>query len=224
MAKLIRPTAGLGKTPMRVVVPWRPREMVYGPLVEGVLARFPALARVTAQDLARAPMLAGELLRQPPERRWLMVRNSLRYRGLGLCQRLLEASEEASRTDPGAGEALGLLALGVVELSEPSAAGACLIADAKARCWSAVANARRLAADLPAAELACQLAERHLGEGLQDPLVCARFLSVKAALRRAQQLLPEAAALLRRAAALYHSSGEHHLANELLGLFDPPQP
>jgi hypothetical protein len=152
MSKLPRPPEGVYRMP-KPVVAWRPRETVYGPLVDRVLARFPAQARVALQDLARAPVLAGELLRQPPERRWLMVRNSPRYRGLGLCQSLLQASEEASWTDPGAGEALALLALRVIELSELPAPGAWLIADAKARCWNAVANARRLATGLPAAEL-----------------------------------------------------------------------
>lgn len=150
MSKLLRPPEGARRMPKPVAF-WRRRETVYGPLVDRVLAGFPAQARIAMQDLTRASVLAGELLRQPPERRWLMVRNSPRYRGLGLCQRLLQASEEASWTDPGAGETLALLALRVIELSEVPAPGACLIADVKARCWSAVANARRLATDRQAA-------------------------------------------------------------------------
>lgn len=150
MSKRLSLSEGPSRIP-QPVASWRPREAIYGPLVDRVLERFPAYARVAMQDLARASILAGELLRQPPERRWLLVRNSPRYRGLGLCHRLLQASEEVSRTDPGAGEALALLALRVIELSEVPAPGACLIADTEARCRRAVANARRLATGPPAA-------------------------------------------------------------------------
>ncbi len=113
---------------------------------------------------------------------------------------LLRASQEAA--DPERAVAAAESAVAVAEaLGEDHPAP--VAEDLRARAWGALAEARRLAADLAGAEEALRKALEHLGRGTGCRLYKARALEVEAALREAQGRSREAARLSRRAARLY---------------------
>lgn len=115
----------------------------------------------------------------------------------------VRTSQEDAATDPecavvSAGQAVAASdALGEEEYPAP------VIADLRARAWGALAEARRLAADLDGAEEALVSAREHLERGTGCRLGKARLLEVEAALRAAQGRAEEADRLSRRAARLY---------------------
>jgi epoxyqueuosine reductase QueG len=113
---------------------------------------------------------------------------------------LLRASQEA--TDPERAVAAAESAVAVAEaLGEDHPAP--VAEDLRARAWGALAEARRLAADLAGAEEALRTSLEHLGRGTGCRLGKARLLEVEAALRAAQGRSEEADRLSRRAARLY---------------------
>ncbi|HEX9944422.1 MAG TPA: hypothetical protein VGG03_20625 [Thermoanaerobaculia bacterium] len=187
--------------PAARILAWRPSAAEYGPVIDSVLAAFRPRILAAARERAEAPFLLSELLRQAPERRELLVRNSRRFLSFALCGLLLERSCQESAAAPRQGERLAALALVVADSLDPAWYGDRLLADARARCCALIADARRVAGDLPGAEEALQAAESHLRQGMGDPLERARLLAFKAALLRAQRRSGEAASLFRRADA-----------------------
>jgi hypothetical protein len=79
--------------------------------------------------------------------------------------------------------------------------------DLRARAWGALAEARRLAADLDGAEEALRRALEHLGRGTGCRLAKAQVLEIASALREVQGRSCEAARLSRRASRLYRREG-----------------
>lgn len=157
---------------------WRPSEMAAGRAVDRVLTAILPHIRAAARERDEALGLLAELLRHPPERRELLVRNSRRFRNLPLSGLLLQQGCRDSAADPWEGERLALLALALVESLDPFWYGERVLADARERCWMVVGDARRLAADLQGAEDAFRQAEAALRLGTGD-------LGLSAARRRA---------------------------------------
>jgi tetratricopeptide (TPR) repeat protein len=188
----------------------------YGAVIDGVLERCHPRLESIVREQSEAPARVEELLRHPPERRWMLVENHRRFVTLSIAERLLRASRGQAYTDPAAGEELAALALGVADRLDPALFGERLLADTRARCFLATAHARRIAADLRGADEAFALAEEQLRLGTRDALERARLFYDKAALRRAQRRLGEAAGLLDRAIAIYRSAGETHSAGEAI--------
>src|SRR6476469_644838 len=91
-----------------------------------------------------------------------------------------------------------------------------MLADARARCWMVIGNARRMAADLEGAQEAFGTASALLREGTGDPLEKAQLMTYKACLRRAQRRLEEAAGLFRRAISIFLSTEETQRAAEAI--------
>ncbi|HSF39357.1 MAG TPA: hypothetical protein VLT87_06145 [Thermoanaerobaculia bacterium] len=201
------------------ILPWRFPESDYGRTVDAVLARFRPRIASAAQEQAEAPALLAELLRQTPERRMMLVRNSGRFRSLALCALLLETSRQEGYKDPMEGERLADLVLVLAHRLDPEWYGARVLEDVRSRCFMLIGNARRVASDLWGAEEAFRTAESHLRQGTGDRLERARLLFLRACLRRAQRRLPEAARLFKRAAAVFLAAGEAHPAAEaIIGL------
>jgi hypothetical protein len=163
---------------------WRPSEMAAGRAVDRVLAAILPHIRAAARERDEAPVLLSELLRHPPQRRELLVRNSQRFRNLPLSGLLLQRSRRDSADDPREGERLALLALALVESLDPSWYGERVLADARGRCWMSAGKARGIAADLRGAEQAFRQAEADLGRGTGDLLEQAQLRTCKACLRR----------------------------------------
>ncbi len=150
------------------ILPWRVPAADYGPAIDAVLTGIRPRILSAEQEWAEAPFLLAELLRHTLARRELLVRNSRRFQSLALCGLLLARSHQESPAGPWQGERLATLALILVDSLDVEWYGAWALADARARCWMQIGNARRLAADLPGAEQAFGAAEAHLRQGTGD--------------------------------------------------------
>lgn len=80
--------------------------------------------------------------------------------------------------------------------------------DLKARVWTAVANARRRAAEWERAHQALSNAERHRREGTGDPLVEAELLSITASTLANEGHIARALEALKRCEAIYRARSE----------------
>lgn len=176
------------------------------------------LAREADLDWERscAPDLFAELAGHPPGRQHVLVANTRRFQTWGLAEYLLERSAAACLEEPARAQEIADLACMVAERLSASAYSAALLEDLRGRCWSHIANARRVVADLAGAEEAFERAERHLEQGTEDPMEWARLRSVKASLRRDQRRFAEAEDLLHRAAAAHRRLGEPHELGKVL--------
>jgi hypothetical protein len=152
--------------------------------VDRVLTALLPRIQAAARERDEAPGLLSELLRHPPERRELLVRNSRRFRNLSLSGLLLQQGCGSAVDDPREGERLAMLALALVETLDPSWYGEQVLADARGRCWMIAGNARGIAADLRGAEQAFRQAAADLGRGTGDLLEQARLRTCEACLRR----------------------------------------
>src|SRR5262249_43631265 len=94
--------------------------------------------------------------------------------------------------------------------------------DLEARAWGELANAYRVADDLPQARAALARAYERIGLGTHDPFLLARLDDVAASLFAAQRRFQEAFRSIRRARAIYLRAGDRHRAGRALismGLF-----
>ena len=153
-------TAGGGR-----ILSWRMPGTEYGKAVDGVLAEIRPRIWAAEREWAEAPCLLSELLRHTPARREMLVRNSRRFRNLALCGLLLERSHQGIAAAPVQGERLAVLALALVESLDANWYGHWSLADARARCWMLIGNARRMAADKLGAEEAFRRSEVYLRQG-----------------------------------------------------------
>jgi tetratricopeptide (TPR) repeat protein len=80
--------------------------------------------------------------------------------------------------------------------------------DLKAEVWTAVANARRRAAEWERMHQALANAERHLKEGTGDPLLEARFLSITASALADEGHIARALEALKKCKAIYRARSE----------------
>ncbi len=80
--------------------------------------------------------------------------------------------------------------------------------DLQAEVWTAVANARRRAAEWTRAQQALANAERHLKEGTGDPCLQAGLLSIRASMLADEGHVPQALDALERCKALYDGLSE----------------
>lgn len=188
----------------------------YERILDRVLRKLEPQIRQAERERAEAPALLAELLRHLPGRREMLIRNARRFRSFSLCLRLLEQSRELALDDPREGEEWALLALRLADFLDPVVYGPGLIEDLRARGWTLLANARRIAGDHIRAERAFVRAEEHLRRGTRDRLERAQILVFKAILRRAQCQLQEAERLLRRALSIWLSAGESRRAIEAM--------
>lgn len=133
-----------------------------------------------------------------------------------LCEALLERSRGLRHRDPGQMVMLARLAQIAAEALCPRRYGAGPVCDLQARAWAELANALRVADDLPAAREAMAVAVRRCEQGTGDPLVLGRVMDLTASLRSAERRFPEAIELLDEAYGLYAAVGEPHLAGRAL--------
>lgn len=168
------------------------------------------------KERAEARGLFAELMRHPAERRRLLVRNHLRFQTWGVFELLIERSRELTFQDPAQGEAMARLALDLSSHLDPLFYGTEQIEDYRARAWSYIGNAHRVAANLLEAEKAFGVALDHLRRGTREPMERAIFLDLKASLLRAEHRFDEAIRLLKRARTLFLAVGETHRASRSL--------
>ncbi|HVR95264.1 MAG TPA: tetratricopeptide repeat protein [Thermoanaerobaculia bacterium] len=193
---------------------WKRSEDSYGLVVDRVLGRLRERLSDAAREQEAAPALLAELARHPAARRSMLSRNSARFHTLPFVHATLCASREATGKSAQQSQEWAELALELSDLLDPERYGVRVIEDARARSWAAIANARRIAGDLLAAERAFQAADAHLRQGTRDPLERAHVLAYKASLRRAQGWYEEAVSLFRRALSIWLCAGEAQRAAE----------
>ncbi len=168
------------------------------------------------RDRARAPKLYTELTRHPVSRQRALIQRTWRFKNYVFAEFLLEESLRSVIDDPSRAEDLAELALVVAGQLEGSHYGPALVNDLKARSWTYIANARRVASDLRSAEEAFTAAEASLADGTDDVLLKARTMSLKGELRREQRRFDEASDLLQKALAIYREAGEDHWVGRTL--------
>ncbi|MDX1997260.1 MAG: hypothetical protein SF066_06040 [Thermoanaerobaculia bacterium] len=173
------------------------------------------LSRLEAER-AHARELARELDGLPVEHLCMQLRNNPRFASLPLCDLLLEKAWELGLVEPKA----GLMQIeALIELSssiEASLFGHELRHELLSRAWAYRGNFLRILNDFRLAEAAFAQSELHLNAGTGDLLEKARFLSLKASLRRSQRRLDEANDLLQRSVAIYLGTDEDHLAGRAM--------
>jgi tetratricopeptide (TPR) repeat protein len=185
-----------------------------GRAVDLALSGLRPRLQAAVRERAEAPFLLSELLDHRPERRELLVRNSERFQNLPLCRLLLQRGYRDTFNTPRQGERLGLLALEMVDMLDPSWYGERMLEDARARCWMVIGNARRVASDLEGAEESFRTAAALLRAGTGDPVEKAQLMTYKACLRRAQRRLDEAVGLFRRSVSIFLAAQDHQRAAE----------
>jgi len=201
------------------VLSWRSTGSEYDQVVDGVLDRFRPRLEMAVREMAEAPRLLSELLAHPSEQWEEMARGNGRFQSLAFCRLVLDQSFQESGETPVRGERLATFALTLLDGLDRGQYGDRVLADARARAWIAIANARRISEDLWGAEAAFRTAGEHLRRGMRDCLEKAQFLRYKACLRRAQCRFPEAASLFRRSISIFLALGEERCAAQTIVAF-----
>ncbi len=160
----------------------------------------------------RAPALLEELLKHPPERAQVLVRNSSRFLNRPLCEKLHERSLDACFRRPPEAVALAQLAREISDRLPGGALGAAATFDLRARSLGILANAYRVASEPHLAEKALDEAGQLLEEGGSgDLLENAWLTSLRGSLRADQGQFDESFQLLEKAIRIYRQCGERHL-------------
>ena len=102
----------------------------------------------------------------------------------------------------------GLALLAVEAMSQRQQITQASSHDLQAEVWTAVANARRLAAEWPRAHQALANAERHLKEGTGEPRLRAGLLSITASMLADQGHVAQAVDILEECRAIYEDLSE----------------
>ena len=161
------------------------------------------------EDRARAEELWEILKPHTPANRRGLVERSLELRSWALCERVCAESEKAAAADAGRALDLADLALHIANHARGPEGWRFRL---QGYAWAFVANARRVASDLPGADKAFG---KGLGalEGLSrrgaGAACSVAVADLEASLRRAQRRLPEALDLIDRALAYSRPRGEY---------------
>jgi tetratricopeptide (TPR) repeat protein len=209
----------LGPTPEKLaeVLPWTGTpDARYRLAFEAAETRLLSHIRVLSAERAEAPMQVAELMKQPPERREMLMRNHPRFQTWGLLERLIEHAREQCFSDPLSAESLARLALCLADSLEVGYYGAERIEDLRAQAWGYVGNARRIQFELQGAEEAFKKAFAHLRQGTGDVLERALLLDLRASLLRAQRRFAASERLLLRVLRIYRKVGETHRVGRTL--------
>jgi hypothetical protein len=172
-------------------------------------------SRLTGEQ-ERAPRLLAEILAHSRARRLALVCGEERFHSLALGEILRERSCLEAPRDPVQAAETAELAVAVADRLDTRLWGATLTDLLRARSWSCLGEARRLAADLRGAERALAVAEVLMDKSGFDPLDRAELLCLQASLAQDQRRVDDAGRLLDRALAIYRRAGAPKLAAETL--------
>lgn len=189
----------------------------YDSVLDRVFDRVVAAETVVVEQRSLADRLFDDLIQVPPERRRLLLVNSLRFRNRFLCERLVEESYEARFGDPRRSLELAVLATALADLLELEDCGSREALDTlQAKAWAYLGNAFRINFDFTGAEEAFAKAEELLERGAVALLEHARVLSLLASLHMDRQRFVDASLLLDRASLLYKKLGQWNLLGRTL--------
>lgn len=176
---------------------------------------MPQLRRIAEElmdaDRRRARLLCRELVSLPALERLPSVCKQDRFHNLHLVRLLEWEIHRRYRRQPAGGWALAEVAVAVAERLDPRVFGEALVADLQALAWGVLATCQRRCGDLDTAERSLAVAGALLRIGGGDPLERARWLFLRAVLRRDQLRHEDALGLLRRAEGVLGDLGDGHL-------------
>jgi tetratricopeptide (TPR) repeat protein len=159
--------------------------------------------------------LCDELEGRPSSQQRLFARNSPRAGRPEVCRELMRRSEAARHESPVEMTRWAKAAVAVAESLGEDAAPAGILADLRAESLACLANALRVAGDIPRSEQVLQSAEQHLASGSGDPLLKAELVWRRGVLRRKQGRQAEAISDLQQAAEIFLRIGEQEKAGQL---------
>lgn len=160
--------------------------------------------------------LVARLLRHPPERRRLLVRERERYRTLPVAESLLVACRAGWSDDPATSEELAELALWILDRLDRDRHPAALLNDLRSQAWASIANCRRIRSDLRSVSEAFQLAETFLRRGSGDVLDQAYLLDLRVSYLIDQRRFAEADQALERLLAIHRDARDRHAERRAL--------
>jgi hypothetical protein len=192
----------------------------YDGAMERVLVRVRTVHAGLEAERADAWHRLADLEARPLARWPACIEADRRFHTWGFCELLLDRAEAARDAGwEGEAELCGILATVLTRRIDTAIHPAQFVEDLTARAWVTIADLRRRAGNLDAAEEGLGRAEVHLVRGTGDRLEKAVLLEVKAALRTAQERPEDAARLLSRAILLYRRTGQwDRVGRVLLGL------
>lgn len=192
---------------VKVEVSHRRRE--YGVAIVQAMARVGAKLP-TLDDPALVEATCRRLTQVPEESRDAWLRANPKAANLQTCRFLTEQTAALRESDPRLMLTTAHAAVACAEALSNHRWPMALTADARAEAWSGLANAYKVNNDFRQAEEAWRNAQLHLTFGTGDPLVKARFLTLKAALRIEQRRSRQAIEMLEEARQLYLSVQDAH--------------
>jgi len=188
----------------------------YSAVIQRTEQKYLVRASALQEERSQAAAFLDELLTYEPQKRSLVLANSLRFQTWGLYELTLERSWQVRGSSTKESEELANLALAISTRLDSSYYTSELIEDFRARAWSYIGNLRRIASDLVGSERAFETCYSHLKLGTREPLERAMYLDLKASLRRAQRRFDDASRMLRRAITIFLRQGDQHRAGKSL--------
>lgn len=185
-------------------------------LLVSVSRRVERLAWMEVLEERVAPGLLKELEALPRAERPHAIRHEARYQLLGVARYLTRLSREEARRDVARAEDLGELAVEAADCLDSRVYLPRTTADAGALAWAALGNARRVAADLVAAERDFRMSRERLAAGSGDDEVRAEYLSLLGSHRLSQAAFAEARKILAEALSLTESAGYEQVRRRLV--------
>jgi tetratricopeptide (TPR) repeat protein len=134
----------------------------------------------------------------------------------GFCEVLLRASQGLRRDYPDVMVDLAEIAVEASGLVPLAPFGLRRLRDLEARAWGELANAYRVADDLPRSEAALGKAFERFNVGTRDPLLLARLHDLSGSLFISQRRFTEAARALEEAYSLFIRAGDQHAGGKVL--------
>jgi tetratricopeptide (TPR) repeat protein len=166
------------------------------------------LQRGAAQWARLSPLSSGQRL--------ALLRSSPAMHHWGLFRHSLDACAQAGKMNPVEAVDIAHFAAAVVEMLDAESYGHLNLNDFRARALTALANAKRAAADFRGSEAAFQAARGHVSAGTGDAYERANLLCHEALLLRDLGDFEEAVTLLDQAYAMYDQVGDPHLCGRVL--------
>ena len=175
-----------------------------GPAIGRALDRTPALIQQVAAEKRAAARFLARLEGAAEERQRLVAANAPPRLRRAVCEALVERARGQRHVSVAATLRYAELAVAAAGSLPPGEA-----ADARARAWAELGNARRIASDLAGAGAALKEAERIRAAEGSDPLLEPELLSLRGSLADYERRFREAVRALARAARLCASFGDH---------------
>ncbi len=169
-----------------------------------------------AKENSDAESLLEKLLSMPPERRQLLIRNSVNFGSWSLVTKLGEKSRRAVAQDHQQAVDLASLAVEVAQSLSSWKYDPRVTEDIKSQALANLANAYRVSNDHEKAEAYFAEAEACLIQGTGLESVRCEILELKATLRTDQRRFQEARALLRESSGFYREVQDPNLEGRAL--------